>query len=179
MPRNAGEFDAPVIPEVVSNPQPHDVLEVMTRAVFQTGVSWAQIARHWNAYRAAFDGFDPHRVAAYGEAEERRVLEQPGIMRTPRKVRATVKNAAALVALLDAFGSFDAYVESFDSYPSLAKALKARFAFLGDMNAWYLLFRLGKPVPRFEAWVATIPGEHPRMREMVELARSMGLSSEF
>jgi len=49
---------------------------------------------------------------------------------------------------------------------------------MGEMNAWYFLFRIGEAVPTFEAWVTTIPGEHPRMREMVALARSQGRSRE-
>jgi hypothetical protein len=43
---------------------------------------------------------------------------------------------------------------------------------------WYFLFRVGEPVPRFETWVQTIPGDHPRMREMVERARACGCSPE-
>jgi len=49
---------------------------------------------------------------------------------------------------------------------------------MGDMNVWYVLFRTGHAVPRFEEWVSTIPGDHPRMREMVELARATGRSRE-
>lgn len=49
---------------------------------------------------------------------------------------------------------------------------------MGDMNVWYFLFRANRPVPRFESWVTTIPGEHPRMREMVEQARRQGRSPE-
>jgi hypothetical protein len=47
------------------------------------------------------------------------------------------------------------------------------------MNVWYVLFRCGEPVPRFEPWVKTIKGEHPRMREMVERARAQGRSCEI
>jgi hypothetical protein len=177
-PKETPSPDAPTIPEVVTEPSLRDVFEVMTRAVFQTGVSWAQIARHWNAYGRAFAQFDPHRVAAYDQLDVERVLAEPGILRMPRKVHATIKNAAALVALADEYGAFHRYVEHFGDYASLARDLKARFAFLGDMNAWYLLFRTGERVPRFETWVTTIPGEHPRMREMVELARLQGRARE-
>ena len=38
---------------------------------------------------------------------------------------------------------------------------------MGDLNVWYFLFRTGEPVPRFEPWVETIAGTHPRMHEMV------------
>jgi DNA-3-methyladenine glycosylase I len=168
-----------VIPEVVEPATLGDYFEVMTRAVFQAGVSWKQIGDRWDAYREAFDGFDPLRVARYGEADVERVLATPGILRMPRKVHATIENAAALLEAEREHGSFAAYLRSFGDYAALAKDMKKRFAFLGDMNVWYVLFRTGEPVPRFEAWVATIPGEHPRMREMVDLARSTGRSREY
>jgi 3-methyladenine DNA glycosylase Tag len=96
----------------------------------------------------------------------------------PRKVHATIANAKALLATEREYGGFARYLRSFKEYASLAKDFKKRFAFMGDMNVWYFLFRVGETVPRFEGWVTTIPGEHPRMREMVERARSTGRSRE-
>jgi 3-methyladenine DNA glycosylase Tag len=168
-----------VIPEVAEPTDSAGYFEVMTRAVFQAGVAWKQIVSKWDAYRDAFAGFDPAKVAAFGEFDVERVLETPGILRMQRKVRATIANAAALLAAEDEYGSLQTYLRSFDDYAALAKDMKKRFAFMGDMNVWYFLFRTGEPVPRFEAWVATIPGDHPRMREMVDLARSQGRSKEY
>jgi DNA-3-methyladenine glycosylase I len=150
----------------------------MTRAVFQAGVSWKQIAAHWPAYRAAFADFDPARVALYDDLDIERVLAVPGILRMPRKVRATVANAKALLEVEREHGSIDNYLRSFESYKTLAKDIKARFALMGDMNVWYFLFRTGTAVPPFETWVATIRGDHPRMREMVQRAREQGRSPE-
>ncbi len=150
----------------------------MTRAVFQAGVSWAQIAKPWDAYRRAFDGFDVERVALFGEADIERVLAEPGVLRMRRKVVATIANAAALRDLAREYGDFHRYVASFSGYNAIVKDVKKRFAFMGDMNVWYLLFRLGERVPHFESWVITIPGNHPRMREMVEHARATGRSAE-
>ena len=150
----------------------------MTRAVFQAGVSWAQIAKHWNAYRRAFAEFDVRRVAAFGEADVASVLAEPGILRMRRKVDGTIANAAALLEVESQFGTFRDYARSFDSYAARARDIKRRFAFMGDMNVWYLLFRTGEPVPHFDQWVTTIRGDHPRMREMVELARNAGRSPE-
>jgi 3-methyladenine DNA glycosylase Tag len=160
----------PTIPPVIVPERAGDYLAVMTRAVFQTGLSWRQIALHWGAYVRAFDGFDCERVAAYGEMETERVLETPGVLRSPRKVAATIKNARALLELDRAEGGIAAYLRGFPTYAALAKDLKRRFTFMGEMNAWYFLFRVGEPVPPFDAWVTTIPGDHPRMREMVDLA---------
>jgi len=168
-----------VIPEVLEPSGPAGYFEVMTRAVFQAGVAWKQIASKWDAYREAFAGFDPAKVAQFNEFDIERVLETPGILRTPRKVRATIANAGTMLEAEREYGSFRAYLRSFDGYPALAKDIKKRFAFMGDMNVWYFLFRTGEPVPRFEPWVDTIPGDHPRMREMVGLARSEGRSPEY
>jgi len=169
----------PVIPEVIEHPTPAQILEIITRAVFQAGVKWSQIAEHWDAYRQAFANFDPPQVAAFDSIDAERILAQDGVLRVPRKVKATIANAAALVAIEREFGGFHAYVRSFTAYAPLAKDMRKRFAFLGDMNVWYVLFRCGEPVPRFEPWVKTIPGTHPRMREMVELARARGISPEI
>ena len=149
----------------------------MTRAVFQAGVAWKQIAEHWEAYGQAFSGFDPEVVARYDDFDVERVLETPGILRMPRKVHATIKNAREL-ARVEREGGILNYLRSFDSYAALAKDFKKRFAFMGDMNVWYFLFRVGEPVPRFETWVTTIPGKHPRMQEMVARARARGQSHE-
>jgi DNA-3-methyladenine glycosylase I len=167
------------IPDVV---EPHDAagyFEVMTRAVFQAGVKWKQIADRWDAYREAFSGFDPAAVALYDDIDVDRILATPGILRMPRKVHATIKNARALNAVRDEFGDVRSYLQSFESYAALAKDFKKRFTFMGDMNVWYFLFRVGQPVPAFESWVESIPGDHPRMREMVDRARALGKSREY
>ncbi len=169
---------AETIPEVIAPASLADYFEVMTRAVFQAGVSWKQIAQQWDAYREAFSNFDPARVAAYDDLDVERILATPGILRMRRKVRAAIADAKALLEADRAHGGFQKYLRSFESYAALAKDFKRRFAFMGDMNVWYFLFRTGEEVPRFEIWVKTIRGQHPRMREMVERARREGRSPE-
>jgi len=169
---------AETIPGVIDPASPADYFEVMTRAVFQAGVRWKQIAEHWDAYRLAFADFDPTCVAAYDAIDIERVLATPGILRMPRKVRATIANAKALLEVDREHNGIKNYLGGFDSYALLAKDFKRRFSFMGDMNVWYFLFRTGETVPRFETWVTTIRGEHPRMREMVERARNEGRSPE-
>ncbi len=160
------------IPELIDPAGLADYLAVMTRAVFQTGLSWRQIALRWGAYKRAFCDFDCERVAAFDSVDISRVLETPGVLRSSRKVVATVKNARAILDADRQFGGFRNYLRSFPNYAALAKDLKKRFTFMGEMNAWYFLFRVCEPVPEFETWVTTIPGHHPRMREMVERSRA-------
>jgi hypothetical protein len=168
-----------VIPDVIKEPRLSDYLDVMSRAVFQAGLSWAGIGKNWKAYRDAFEGFDPVRVAMYGEDDVERLMATDGVLHSRRKIGATIENARALLEVEREYGGVAKYLRSFDGYNALAKDIKRRFKFMGDMNVWYFLFRTGEAVPQFEHWVTTIPGEHPRMKEMVEKARSAGTSTEY
>ncbi len=169
---------AETIPDVIEPQSLADYFEVMTRAVFQAGVRWKDIARHWDVYHKVFANFNPWRVAAYQESDVEEILSTPGIPRMRRKVLATVANAHAILETEREFDGFAKYLRSFASYAGLAEDFKRRFAFMGDMNVWYFLFRVGEPVPRYEAWVKTIRGDHPRMREMVDRARTENRSPE-
>jgi DNA-3-methyladenine glycosylase I len=79
----------------------------------QAGLSWTTILRKRDAYRAAFDRFDPRVVAAYDQRKVEELLANPGIVRNRLKIRAAIRNAQAFVALQHNFGSFDAYVWRF------------------------------------------------------------------
>ena len=75
------------------------MFERLSLEAFQSGLSWATILRKRPAFRAAFDGFDPDAVARYTDEDVARLLADPGIVRNRAKVRATVTNARATVAL--------------------------------------------------------------------------------
>jgi len=78
------------------------LFELLCLEAFQSGLSWALILRKRDGFRAAFDGFVPERVAAYGEAEVARLLADAGIVRNRAKVEASIANARAVVALHEA-----------------------------------------------------------------------------
>ena len=79
----------------------------------QAGLSWLTILKRRETYRRAFDGFDPKRVAQYGETKIAALLKDPGIIRNRLKVHATVGNARAFLAVQEEFGSFDQYLWEF------------------------------------------------------------------
>jgi DNA-3-methyladenine glycosylase I len=79
----------------------------------QAGLSWRTILHKRENYRRALDGFDPRRIARYGERDIARLLADPGIVRNRLKVAATIENAKAFLAVRKEFGSFDAYVWGF------------------------------------------------------------------
>ena len=164
----------PTIPDRSEPQTAAGYLAIMSRAIFQAGVSWKAIAARWDAYERLFDGFDPSVVAGYDDLDIERILSDGGVMRTYKKVAATVDNAKTLLALEREHGDLRNYLRSFASYDQLAADLKKRFRFLGDLSVYYFLFRAGERVPQFEDWEKTVAGDHPRMREMVALARSQG-----
>jgi hypothetical protein len=166
------------IPRVIAQPALDDHLEVMTRAIFQAGLSWAFIEDRWPAFRTAFAHFAIAVVAAYGESDIERIMEADGVVHSRKKIAGTIDNARALQALAAHYGGVAAYARSFGSYDALYADAKQRFAYLGDLSCYYWLFRTGLPVPPFERWMERQERDHPRMREMVLLARSEHRSSE-
>lgn len=76
----------------------------------QAGLSWSTILNKRENYRRAFDGFDPVRIARYRDQKVASLLEDAGIVRNRLKVRGTVKNAQAFLAVRDEYGSFDRYL---------------------------------------------------------------------
>ncbi|MCC6357618.1 MAG: DNA-3-methyladenine glycosylase I [Phycisphaerales bacterium] len=79
----------------------------------QAGLSWDTILKKRDAYRAGYDGFDPARVARYGEKKAAALLANPGIVRNRAKVAASIVNANCFLAVVDEFGSFDAFLWRF------------------------------------------------------------------
>jgi DNA-3-methyladenine glycosylase I len=79
----------------------------------QAGLSWITILRKRENYRAAFDHFDPLRVAAYDEEKVAALLADPGIVRNRLKVRAFIRNAQAFLRTQAEWGTFDAYIWRF------------------------------------------------------------------
>ena len=75
----------------------------------QAGLSWITILRKRDAYRAAFDGFDPEKVARYDARRVEKLLKNEGIVRNRLKVESAVKNARAFLEVQEEFGSFAKY----------------------------------------------------------------------
>ena len=123
------------IPRVIDAPALDDHLEVMTRAIFQAGLSWAFIDARWDAFRTAFENFNPTAIATYGEGEIERLMEADGVVHSRAKIAGTIANARALRALVVEHGGVAAYVRSFPTYDALYADAKKRFAYLGDLSS--------------------------------------------
>jgi DNA-3-methyladenine glycosylase I len=79
----------------------------------QAGLSWDIILRKRENYRAAFDGFDPNKIARYDQRKVQRLLRDEGIIRNRLKVASAINNARAFLAAQKEFGSFDRYIWQF------------------------------------------------------------------
>ena len=79
----------------------------------QAGLAWITILRKREAYRRAFDGFDPQKVARYTPRKVATLLADPGIVRNRLKIEASITNARAFLEVQDQHGSFDAYLWPF------------------------------------------------------------------
>ena len=79
----------------------------------QAGLSWETILNKREHYRAAFDGFNPQKVARYDKGKIAQLLKNPGIVRNRLKIASAVRNAQALLRVQEEFGSFDGYVWQF------------------------------------------------------------------
>ena len=84
---------------------------------FQSGLSWLTILRKRQAFRAAFSGFDPVRVARFGTRDVERLLRDAGIVRHRGKIESTINNAARALALVEEHGSLAAYAWQWEPSP--------------------------------------------------------------
>jgi DNA-3-methyladenine glycosylase I len=137
------------------------MFERISLEAFQSGLSWSTILRKRPAFRAAFDGFDPDAVSAYGEPDVERLMSDAGIVRNRRKIEATILNARATVALRADGGLVDLVWSSrpastpaptsYDEVPTrspeslaLARALRSKgFTFVGPTTMYALMEAVG------------------------------------
>ena len=138
--------------------------EKLTLDGFQAGLAWITILRKREAFRAAFEGFNPERIARYGDSDIARLMGDASIVRSRAKIEAAIGNARAYLIMRDKGEDFSAFVWSFtdgktiqnawtsrDQVPAetplaqeCSKALKARgFKFTGPVIVYAWLQAIG------------------------------------
>jgi DNA-3-methyladenine glycosylase I len=143
---------------------PRALWEKLVLDGFQAGLSWITILRKREAFRQAFAGFDPERVARFGEAERSRLLADPGIVRSPAKIDAAIRGARIFLEMQERGEDFSQFLWSFvadapvqnawtlDSgvpaqtaeAQAMSKALKARgFNFVGPVIVYAFMQATG------------------------------------
>jgi DNA-3-methyladenine glycosylase I len=89
------------------------LLEFLILESAQAGLSWYTVLRKRAVYRAAFEGFDPAKVARFDDRKVESLLQNPGIIRNRLKVLAAINNSQRFLSVQAEFGSFDAYIWHF------------------------------------------------------------------
>lgn len=129
-----------------------DYLEVMSKAVFQSGMSWRVVDKKWSGIREAFRGFDAATVADLGPDEIDALTADTRVIRHRRKLEAVVHNAQRMLELEAQHGGFQIYLRSHGGFEATVADLRKRFRFLGDTGCYYFLYVVKEEVPSYEEW---------------------------
>lgn len=127
------------------------LFERLCLEIFQAGLSWLIVLKKRPALVAAFDGFDPVRVAQYDENDIERLMSDAGIIRNRRKIAAVIGNARKVVEICESEGSFAAWIQRHHPRDKAAwvKLFRQTFAFTG-----------GEVVGEFLMSIGVLPGAH-------------------
>ena len=127
-------------------------LAEMAKAVFSAGFSWKVIRNKWPGFEAAFDGFQPNRVAFYADEDLDRLLSDAAIVRNGQKITATIENARFITATAKEHGSFGAFLSGWpgNDQAGLLAHLGKHGSRLGGATAQYFLRFSG-----YDNWIAS------------------------
>ena len=136
--------------------------EVLTKSVFQTGLSWAVVNNKWPGFTEAFDGFDIDTVADFGPDDEERLVVDTRIVRNGRKIAATIANARKMQELIAQHGSMGEWLGTTENlpWPDRKAAVAKEFSNFGPLGAYIFLWSVGEAVPEHElesSWTTAVP----------------------
>ncbi len=131
-----------------------DYLEVLSKAVFQTGISWKVVDNKWPDIREAFNDFDIHKVANLIEPDIDELTKDTRVIRNRRKLEAIVFNAQSMLRLDDEYGTFQSYLRSQDEFESKLNMMRKDFKFMGPTGCYFFLYSVGEDVPSHEEFEA-------------------------
>jgi len=129
-----------------------DYLDALSRIAFQAGLSGRVVEAKWEDIRRAFHDFDPERVARMTPPAVDKLLEDERVIRSRRKIEATIENAETMLELDAEHKGFRRYLRSHSDFESTVKDLRKRFKFLGDSGAYRFLWIVGEEVPSYHDW---------------------------
>lgn len=143
-PYHDGEYGFPIAGDAA-------LFERLILEINQAGLSWLTILNKREAFRQAFDGFDPAKVARYGDKDRARLMADAGIVRNRLKVDAAIHNAKVVLDLRKGHGSFAAWIEANHplSKEEWVKLFRKTFRFTG-----------GEIVGEFLMSIGYLPGAH-------------------
>lgn len=139
-------------PEIIEPKTLADYLDVMGKAMFQSGISWRVVESKWPGSREALHGFDPRIIATFSEADLDRLAQDPRLIRSRRKLAALVENARSMLELEEQHGSFQNYLRSHGGFDETIKDVRKQFKYMGDAGTFYFLWVVGEETPDYEEW---------------------------
>ncbi|MCL1916369.1 MAG: DNA-3-methyladenine glycosylase I [Desulfovibrionaceae bacterium] len=107
------------------------LFEMLILEGMQAGLAWITVLKKREAFREAFDGFDPAKVALYGEAKARELMANGKIIRNRLKINAAVNNAGLFLEIIEKYGSFDKFIWRYVDY----KPVTGHWERLADLPA--------------------------------------------
>lgn len=109
------------------------LFERLVLEINQAGLTWELILKRKVGFKKAYDGFDIATVAAYGDEDRLRLLNDPSIIRNRLKINAAIENARTIRKLQDEFGSFKAWLDDHSTLPEQewVKLFRNTFRFTG------------------------------------------------
>ncbi len=131
-----------------------DYLDVMSKAVFQSGISWKVVEAKWPGTREAFYDFDVRKVAALNEKDIDDLSQDTRVIRNYRKLNAIVFNAQKMLSLDEEYVGFQNYLRSQNDFDSTLNMIRKDFKFMGPMGIYYFLYVVGEDVPPHEEFEA-------------------------
>lgn len=133
-------------PEKITPKSLNDYLEIMSKSVFQSGMSWKVIESKWPGTREAFRNFDIHAVADFHEKDIEDLSKDTRVVRNYRKLMAVVANAKKILELDQKHGSFQNYLRSHGSFEETLSAIRKDFKFMGPSGIYVFLYVIGEEV---------------------------------
>lgn len=145
----------PGAPEQIKVQSLDDYLEVMSKAVFQSGMSWKVVESKWPSTREAFHDFHIQEVADFNAFDIEELTKDTRVIRNRRKLEAVVNNAQKMLELDGEYGSFQKYLRSQGGFDGTLMAIRKDFKFMGPTGIYYFLYVVGEEVPPHEEFEAT------------------------
>lgn len=122
-----------------------ELFERLSLEIFQAGLSWLLVLKKRETMRAAFDAFDVDTVAAYGEADTKRLLNDAGIIRNRLKIASIIENARRIQGLRESHGTFAAWIAAYHplTLEEWIKLFRKTFKFTGPEVVNEFLMSIG------------------------------------
>ena len=132
---------AKIIPQSIN-----DYLEIMSKSVFQSGMSWKVVESKWPGTREAFRNFDVQTVANFNEQDIEALTNDTRVVRNYRKLAAIVSNARKMLELEKVHGTFQEYLRSHGNFDATLNAIRKDFKFMGPTGIYVFLYIVGEEV---------------------------------